>query len=105
MSDRVKKINELIREKSSEALARIDSHGALITVKAVETSPDLRHSTVWVSVLGDSDLVMKEIIENKGHLSKEIVAEMTTKYSPRLSFRLDHSEEYIQNIESLLKNE
>ena len=49
----MRRVNESVRQVLSEALPELkDPRIGFVTVTGVETSPDLRHATVFVSVLG-----------------------------------------------------
>ena len=49
----MRRVNEAVREVISEALGELkDPRIGFVTVTGVETSPDLRHARVFVSVLG-----------------------------------------------------
>ncbi len=52
-SDRMRRVDEAVREVLSDALTKDlkDPRVGFVTVTAVETSPDLRHARVYVSVL------------------------------------------------------
>ena len=53
MSDRMRRVNEAVRQVLSEALPELkDPRIGFVTVTGVETSPDLRHARVFISVLG-----------------------------------------------------
>ena len=54
-SDRMRRVNEAVREVLSGAITSElkDPRVGFVTVTAVETSPDLRHARVFVSVLGN----------------------------------------------------
>ena len=51
----MRRVNEAVREVLSARIAEglKDPRIGFVTVTAVETSPDLRHARVYVSVLGD----------------------------------------------------
>lgn len=102
MSERIRKVNELIREEASKAIEVNLSRDNLITVKAVETSRDLKEATIWVSVMGDADAAMKELAENKSTIQHSITSKMYSKYTPKIEFKLDHSQAYVDRIEELL---
>ena len=53
--DRMRRVNEAVREVLSAAITNDlkDPRVGFVTVTAVDTSPDLRHAHVYVSVLGD----------------------------------------------------
>ena len=55
MTDRMRRVDEAMREVLSAALSRElkDPRVGFVTVTSVETTPDLRHARVYVSVLGD----------------------------------------------------
>ena len=49
----MRRVNEAVREVISEGLGELkDPRVGFVTVTGVETSPDLRQATVFVSVLG-----------------------------------------------------
>lgn len=54
MSQRTDRIDELLRQEIGEILRRDvdDPRIGFVTITDVETSPDLRHARVWVSVIG-----------------------------------------------------
>src|SRR5439155_706150 len=53
MSDRMRRVNVAVRQVLSEAVGELkDPRIGFVTVTGVETSPDLRHARVYVSVLG-----------------------------------------------------
>jgi ribosome-binding factor A len=53
MSERMRRVNESVRQVLAEAVPELkDPRIGLITVTGVDTAPDLRHATVYVSVLG-----------------------------------------------------
>src|ERR1041384_4273567 len=55
MSERMRRVNESVRQVLAEALPELkDPRIGLVTVTGVDTAPDLRHATVYVSVLGST---------------------------------------------------
>ncbi|MCL5883241.1 MAG: 30S ribosome-binding factor RbfA, partial [Actinobacteria bacterium] len=54
---RMRRINEAVREVLSEAITGglKDPRIGFVTVVSVDTSPDLRSAKVYISVLGDED--------------------------------------------------
>ena len=57
MSERMPRVDELLREEISTHLSRSISDPRLgfVTVVGVETSPDLRHAKVYVSMIGSDE--------------------------------------------------
>lgn len=55
MSERSRRVDHLLQEEISAIVQREvhDPRVGFVTITAVETSPDLRHATVWASVIGD----------------------------------------------------
>jgi ribosome-binding factor A len=102
MSNRIRKINELVRELAAESISENISRDYLATVKAVETSRDLKSAIVWVSALNDEEGFLKELEEKKNIIRHEITAKIFAKNTPLVEFRLDRSGEYAQRIEDLL---
>jgi ribosome-binding factor A len=104
MSERIRKINELIREESSLAIADLVGKEDFITVTAVETANDLKHSVIWISVMGDEKQAMKHLLEKKSEIQHFVTSKMTTRFTPKIEFKIDHSQDYVEKIEELLKN-
>ena len=63
-SQRMIRVNELLKREIAELLERIDFDisGCLVSVREVDVSPDLRHAKVHISVLGGNDELNKKII-------------------------------------------
>lgn len=57
MTERTKRLDELLREEISTVVAREidDPRVGFVTITNVEVAPDLRHATVWVSIIGSED--------------------------------------------------
>ena len=55
MSDRMRRVDEAVREVLSDAITKQvkDPRVGFVTVTGVETAPDLRRARVFVSVLGE----------------------------------------------------
>jgi ribosome-binding factor A len=87
----------------AESLAENISREYLFTVKAVETTRDLKHSVVWVSVMGDNDKFLDELKQHQKEVRHFVTGKMVSKYTPLIEFKIDHSEEYVQHIEELLR--
>ncbi len=80
-----------------------------MSVSAVRVSPDLSIARAYLSVFPSAKA--PEIIENINRSSKTIRYELAQKVrfqlrkTPELSFYLDDSLDYIENIDNLLKKE
>ena len=53
-SQRMLRVNELLKREIADLLERVDFslENCLVSVSEVDTSPDLRHAKVHISVLG-----------------------------------------------------
>jgi ribosome-binding factor A len=54
MTQRTEKVDELLRQEITSIVGRdvADPRIGFVTITSVETTPDLRHAKVWVSVIG-----------------------------------------------------
>ena len=54
MSERTRRIDHLLREEISAVIRREahDPRVGFVTITSVDVTPDLRHATVWASVIG-----------------------------------------------------
>src|SRR3989440_12517057 len=97
MSDRMRRVNEAVRQVLSEAVGELkDPRIGFATVTGVETSPDLRHARVFVSVLGSArkrDASLAGLTAAHGVLQARIARELTLKRTPQLAFEYDPSVE------------
>ena len=104
MSERIKKVNELIKHLAADGIRGSDI-GGLVTVKFVETARDMKHADVWISIFGRNEKeVLDEIEAEKPVIQRAVNRKIKAKYAPVLSFKIDHSGEHAQKIEKLLKN-
>lgn len=107
-SQRMRRVNEAIREVLSEAIAAglKDPRIGFVTVVSVDTSPDLRYARVYVSVLGD-EKERQESLEglerSHGFLQSLLAGQLGLKRTPQLSFVYDDTIERAQRIEKILK--
>jgi ribosome-binding factor A len=93
-SRRVLKVAEAIREVVSMAILTElrDPRVKGVTVTFVEVSPDLRMARVHVSIMGSESkqaLCLKGLENACGFLQKRINDRIETRYTPRLTFKLD----------------
>jgi ribosome-binding factor A len=106
-AERMRRVNEAVREVLSGRLAEglKDPRIGFVTVTAVETSPDLRHARVYVSVLGDDadrDRTLAGLTSSHGLLQAEIARELRMKRTPTLEFVYDESIDRGMRISELL---
>src|SRR5215471_19392873 len=97
MSDRMRRVNESVRQVLSEALPELkDPRIGFVTVTGVETSPDLRHARVFVSVFGSEKkkaASLEGLEAAHGVLQSRLAHELRMKRTPQLAFEYDRSVE------------
>lgn len=106
----MRRVNEAVREVLSVAITSDlkDPRIGFVTVTSVDTSPDLRHAHVYVSVLGDDDQRADSLAgleSSHGYLQRRVASELRLKHTPQLDFRYDDSVERGQRIQRLLSDE
>jgi ribosome-binding factor A len=106
-SDRMRRVDEAVREVLSDAIATDikDPRVGFVTVTAVDTSPDLRHAKVFVSVLGHAGVrarSMDGLRSAHGYLQRRVSDELHLKHTPALSFVYDDTAERAQRLQRLL---
>jgi len=93
MSDRMRRVNEAIRQVLADGVAGLkDSRIGFVTVTGVETSPDLSQARVFVSVLGSErrrDQTLAGLHAAHGYLQAQLNRELHLKRTPRLVFEYD----------------
>lgn len=108
--ERMRRVNEGVREIVSSAVTSglNDSRIGFVTVTGVETSSDLRHATVFVSVLGDEsvrDQTLEALAEARKELQHEIAVNLRMKNTPKLKFSYDDSVDRGMRITEMINEE
>jgi len=109
-SARLRRVDEAVRAVLSDAIATDlkDPRVGFITVTSVETSPDLRHARVFVSVLGSDEerqTSLTGLDSAHGFLQGKVARELRLKHTPTLDFRYDPSIDTGMRISELLDEE
>lgn len=111
MGHRLPRVNESIKEILSLALTEEqvkDPRIGFVTVTGVETSSDLRHATVYVSVLGGQrrrEATLAALERSRGFLQARVNARLRLKRTPQLRFVYDETTDRAMRIERLLRRE
>ena len=110
MAQRMRRVNELMREVIGSAIASEleDPRIGFVTVTSVDTSSDLRSAKVYVSVLGDEaerEATLAGLRSSHGVLQATIASEMRIKRTPTLTFHYDDTPERGVRITRLLEDE
>ena len=98
MSERTKQLDELFRQEIAEIVTRevADPRIGFATITDVETSPDLRHAQVWVSVIGqpkERDTTIEALGRAMPFVRRELGHRLRLKRIPELHVRLDDTAE------------
>ena len=106
--DRMRRVNEALREVLSARIAEglKDPRVGFVTVTAVDTSSDLRHARVYVSVLGSEEErgeSLEGLASSSGYLQAKIAQEVRMKRTPTLEFLHDSSIDHGFRISELLE--
>lgn len=104
---RMRRVDEAMREVLSAAITSQlkDPRVGFVTVTSVDTSTDLRHARVYVSVLGDETrrrLSMAALESAHGFLQRRVASELRLKHTPQLTFVYDDTAERADRLERLL---
>jgi ribosome-binding factor A len=107
--ERLRRVNEAVRQVLSDAITQElkDPRVGFVTVTAVQTSPDLRHAHVFVSMLGDADreASLAGLRSAHGFLQRRVGVELRLKHTPTLAFEYDESIERGMRISELIDRE
>ena len=107
-SNRIGRINEEIQRELSALIPAVKDPrvSGMISVTAVETTPDLRYAKIYVSVLDKSDVkeVVKGLKSAGGYLRRELGRALSLRYTPELVFQLDDSIDKGAHILELLRS-
>jgi ribosome-binding factor A len=90
---RLRRIDESIKQVLTDGIAALkDPRIGFVTVTGVQTTPDLEHATVWVSVLGDEDDQERTLAVLQGAagvLQARVNRALRLRRTPRLRFAYD----------------
>lgn len=111
MGHRLLRINESIKETLSSVIAAEglkDPRVGFVTVTGVETTPDLRHAKVFVSVLGreaERERTMAALDKSRGFLQARLNDALHMKRTPQLRFVYDGTLDDALRIQQVMKRE
>jgi ribosome-binding factor A len=106
MTERMRRVNGAIKEVLSEEIGSLkDPRIGFVTVTGVDTSPDLRQATVFVSVLGSErkrEATLAGLNSSHGVLQAAINRELHLKRTPQLAFEYDPTVERGMRLSRLI---
>jgi ribosome-binding factor A len=107
MSQRTDRVDELLRQEIGSIVAKdvADPRVGFVTITSVETTPDLRHAKVWVSVIGqpeERDAAVSALRHAMPFIRHELGQRLRIKRIPDLHVHLDDTAERGTRILQLL---
>ena len=107
-SNRIGRINEEIQREMSTLIRNVKDPRVtgMISVTAVNTTPDLKFCKVYVSVLDKSDVnqVLRGLKSASGYLRRELGRALNLRNTPELTFVRDDSIDQGAHILDMLRN-
>ena len=107
-SNRIGRLNEEIQRELASLIPNVKDPrvSGLISVTAVDTTPDLRYAKIYISVLDKSDCaqVLKGLKSASGYLRRELGHALQLRYTPELTFVRDDSIDQGAHILDMLRN-
>lgn len=110
MTRRIERVNSLLKEVISEVILQDLKHCILpkfITVTAVDTSRDLKHAKVYISLIENDtqkkDEALKTLQKHTAQITMLASKKVTMRYFPELLFKLDDSLDKYMHIDALLR--
>jgi ribosome-binding factor A len=96
MKHRLERVNEVLKRELSEIISREINFATqvLVTITAVDITPDLRQCHVFVSIIGQEAQkvrVLEQLEEHRTIMQRELSKRVVLKYTPHLYFKLDDS--------------
>ncbi len=101
----IERINELLRSSLATFVSReVYLEGGLITITKVETSPDLRFSKIYISVLPENltGTALQKLRKNNALFSRSIAKTTRIRKVPKFKWLLDEGERQIVEISKVM---
>ena len=96
----------MIREEVADIIMNKIKHKTLgfVTVTGAKVSDDLRHATIYLSVLNaeDSAKTVHKLNSSSSFIKGELCRRLKMRYVPSIKFRIDEAVEYGRKIDKIL---
>jgi len=93
MNHRLQRVSEVLKRELGTIIHReITFPVSLVTVSAVDITPDLKNAHVFVSAIGDDNqrgTVLSLLEKNRVTLQRELAKRIVLKQTPHLHFKFD----------------
>ena len=107
-SNRIGRVNEEIQRELSTLIRSVKDPRVtgMISITAVDTTPDLKYAKIYISVLDNSDCtqVLKGLKSASGFLRRELGRALQLRATPELTFIRDDSIDQGAHILDLLRD-
>ena len=108
-SNRINRINEEIQKELSSLLRTVKDprvQDTMISITRVETTPDLRYTKVYVSILQSekAEGAMKGLKSAAGYLRRQLGTNLKLRYAPEIVWALDDSITYGAHMLNLINS-
>jgi ribosome-binding factor A len=108
--DRITRVNRLLQETLAEMIHAVKdprvARASVLSVVGVQTTPDLRHAKVYLSIAGE-ERVQHEALAGlnhaRGYLRTELGRAVRLRCTPELHFVIDETIERAARIEGILR--
>ena len=98
------RVNQVVRQVLAEEIERLadaDERLRLVTITEVDTAPDLRHATVFLSSLTDDST--EALVERRAQLQRALGRQVRMKRTPQLEFAVDPAVVAGSRVEDVLR--
>ncbi len=106
MKHRLERVCEVLkRELGVIILRELTFSSPLVTVSAVDVTPDIKQAHVYISALGSNTqrhAAIALLEQNRAHLQAELSKRVVLKHTPHLNFKLDESLERGSRVLNIL---
>lgn len=107
MSNRIEKVNALIRDELGKILLRDADfpQGVLVTVTRCDSSPNLREAKIYVSVMPDKSIdKVFEILDRRIYDIQQVLnRRLNMRPIPRIEFKKEEKTKKAAQVEELLE--
>jgi ribosome-binding factor A len=100
------RVSDLIREEVADIIMNKIKHKTLgfVTVTGAKVSDDLRHATIYLSVLNaeDSKKTVHKLNSSASFIKGELARRLKMRHVPKVTFMLDEAIAYGRKIDKIL---
>jgi len=112
MSNRIEKVNDLIRDNLSSIINKDLSlkRGIFVSITKVDTSKDLRYTKIFISIFPEKEIeyAMNTFKKEIFRIQNLLNAKLSMKVFPKIQFELDNTGKKITELDKIfeqIKNE